>query len=238
MALCRNVLVSRTPVLSCCLFMLVIVLPWAAVLLDAADCLAEIRYVKPRSEAVVRTGQGNEYKIVGVVKEGVTVELLGQNDDYSQVRLENGTEGWILRRYLSAEPPLGIVVENLRREKEVLQQQEAEASKKFEETSVLLSAAKTELDALIAERDRIVADYQQLQRDTADVMKIRNDMRQTAEENQQLVEKLVALEGENGQLKKDRTINWFLAGGGVLLLGILLGKMPAPSRRRKSSLLS
>ncbi|SHO49576.1 SH3 domain protein [Desulfopila aestuarii DSM 18488] len=208
------------------------------VLFCADNTMAVTRYVKPSGEAVVRTGQGNQYKIVGVVKEGNSVEMVEENEDYALVRLSNGVEGWMLRRFLKNEPPLDALVDQLRKEKEVLQQKETEATLKIEEMTTMLETARTDLDMLVAERDKVVTDFQTLQRDTADVMKIRNDMQKTAEENRQLVEKIVVLEAENNQMKKDRTVNWFLAGGGVLVFGIALGKMPSPSRRRKSSLLS
>jgi len=216
----------------------IFILPLLLVLFCANTTLAVMRYVKPRGEALVRTGQGNQYKVLAVVKEGTPVEMMEENDDYALVRLDNGVEGWILRRYLKAEPPLDALVDQLRKDKEALQEKEIESSKKIEEMTTMLDTARTDLDMLVAERDKVVADYQTLQRDTADVMKIRNDMQKTAEENRQLVEKIVVLETENNQMKKDRTVNWFLAGGGVLLFGIVLGKMPSPSRRRKSSLLS
>jgi len=220
------------------LSLLLLVLPVMLVLFPVADSGAETRYVKPENEALVRRGQGTEFKIVGVVKEGTTVEVIEENKDYSLVRLDNGVEGWILRRYLSVEPPLDTLVEKLRREREELQSKESESSGKLEELSAMLATTQTDLEQLRAERDRVLAEYEQLQRDTADVVKIRNEMLSTAEENKQLTAKMAVLEKENSELKKDRTINWFLAGGGVLFFGILIGKMPSPSRRRKSSLLS
>jgi len=208
------------------------------VLLAGGEVQAEIRYVKPSDEAVVRTGQGTQYKIVSVVKEGDKVELLEEDDGYALVKLENGAQGWIVRRYLHRDPPLDMVVAQLREEKDELLKKDQESSRTIEEISTLLSTTRTDLDMLVAERDKIAADYQKLQRDTADVIKIKNDMQKTAEENRKLAEKITVLETENTSMKKDRTINWFLAGGGVLFFGILLGKMPGPSRRRKPSLLS
>lgn len=209
-----------------------------ALLLTAAHGYAATRYVKPQGEAAVRRGQGNEYKILAMVKEGASVELLEENEGYSFVRLANGIEGWILKRFLSVEPPPVALVDALRKENEELKQKEISSAQKIEELSTALSKARTDLDAIVAERDQIRLDFQTLQRDTADVVKIKNDLEQTAQENSQLVEKLTMLEGENGSLKKDRSINWFLAGGGILLAGILLGRMPGPTRKRRSSLLS
>lgn len=209
-----------------------------ALLLAATHGYAATRYVKPQGEAAVRRGQGNEYKIVAMVKEGASVELLEENEGYSFVRLANGIEGWMLKRFLSVEPPPTELAAALRKENEELKQQEISSAKKIEELSTALSRARTDLDALVVERDQIRLDFQTLQSDTADVIKIKNDLEKTAQENSQLVEKLTVLEEENSSLKKDRSINWFLAGGGILLAGILLGRMPGPTRKRRSSLLS
>lgn len=214
------------------------ILSFNAVLFNAIEGFGATRYVKPRGEALVRRGQGNEYKVISVVKEGDAVELIEEDESYSLIKLSNGIEGWILKRFLSAEPPLTNIVANLSKEKEELQQREIEATQKVEEISAMLSRTKTDLDTLVEERDKILADFQKLQRDTSDVVKIKNNLDQTTEENQKLVERLTVSEQENSALKKDKTINWFLAGVGAILVGILLGRMPSPSRKRKSSLLS
>jgi len=49
---------------------------------------------------------------------------------------------------------------------------------------------------------------------------------------------LVLLEQENDTLRKDYVFKWFLAGGGVLLLGMLIGRISGGSRRKRQSLLS
>ncbi len=212
-------------------------LPLFAVLVSADIAKAETRYVKPSAEVVVRTGQGNDYKIVGMVKDGDSVELVKEDESYSMVRLVNGKEGWMLKRFLSEEPPLQDIVAALKAKSEELNRKEVEAVQKNEEISALLSQTKTEFDAIVAQRDQVLRDYEVLQRDTADVVKIKNDLQKTAEENQLLAEKIEIVEKENSSLKKDRAVNWFLAGAGVLCLGVVVGRLPSPTRRRKPSLL-
>jgi SH3 domain protein len=212
-------------------------LPLFALFLSVSTALAETRYVKPSAEVVVRTGQGNDYKIVGMVKDGDSVVLLQEDESYSMVRLGNGKEGWMLKRFLSEEPPLIDIVASLRAESEELSRKEVDAAQKNKEMSALLSQTKIEFDTIVAERDQVLRDYQTLQRDTADVVKIKNDLQKTAEENQLLAQKLETIEQENNQLKKDRAVNWFLAGAGVLCVGVAVGRLPSPSRRRKPSLL-
>lgn len=69
------------------------------------------------------------------------------------------------------------------------------------------------------------------------MVQIKKDLDSTVGENSALLEKLALVEEQYNALKKDNTMFWFLAGAGVLIVGLIFGKLPTPSRRRKSSLL-
>jgi SH3 domain protein len=219
------------------LLALAVVLPLGAIFLPAIAVVAESRYVKPSAEVVVRTGEGTEYKIIGMVKDGDAVELLREGTAHALVRLADGKEGWMLKRFLSVQPPLSVTVASLRAENETMKQKEIELTRNYDEVSTALNNAQTELQAILAERDRLKADYQVLREDTADVVKIKEDMLKATEENELLVEQMAALEEENSKLNKDKSINWFLAGGGVLLVGMSIGRLTGKSRKRKPSLI-
>lgn len=199
---------------------------------------AETRYVKPSAEVVVRRGQGNDYKIVSMVTDGTSVELLEENESYSLVKLPNGKEGWMLKRFLSADPPLEEIVEMLRAEKEEMKIKEVETEQKLQELVDSLTRTQAELKESIGLRDKITKDLDDLRRDTADVVGIKNNLIKIEEENKILAQQLAVAEKENSNLKNDRAVNWFLAGAGVLFAGVIVGRMPKPTRRRKSSLLS
>lgn len=218
-------------------FLLALLLPFITGLFSGASVFARTLYVKPSSEVVVRTGQGNDYKIVAMVKDGASVEFIEEGDDYTKIRLANGKEGWLLKRFLSNEPPLGEIVASLRAEKKEMKQRQTELVRKLEEVTSTLSRTEAERDSVLTERDQIRTSFRTLQQDTSDVVKIKNDRLKTAKENELLLQKLAAVEQENKSLQKDDAIKWFLAGGGVLLLGMLLGMMFGKSRKKKSTLL-
>ena len=223
--------------LSVFLLALTLFLPFSTILFSGTPVLAKTSYVKPSSEVVVRKGQGIKYKIVAVVKDGVSVEFLEEGDSYAKVRLANGKEGWMLKRFLSDEPPLEQVVASLRTEKEKMKQKEIEVVQKLKEVSSTLARTEIEFEAILAERDQIRTDYQNLQQDTANVVQTKNDLLKTVKENELLVQKLASVEQENNSLKKDNAIKWFLSGGGVLLVGMFIGMRSSKSRRRTTSLL-
>lgn len=51
------------------------------------------------TSANIRSGAGNEFSIITIVKQGDELILLGEYRDWYHVRLENGQEGWINNRF-------------------------------------------------------------------------------------------------------------------------------------------
>lgn len=214
------------------LFALTLWLTFTAVLFSGSSLLAETRYVKPSSEVVVRRGQGNDYKIIAMVKDGMSVEFLEEGDSYAKVRLANGKEGWMLKRFLSTDPPLEEIVTLLRSEKEEIEQKANEVAQQLEDISSTLAQTETELITALTEKNQIMTNYQVLQRDTADVIQIKTDLLQTTKDNESLMRELSSLKQENNNLKKNTAIKWFLAGGGVLFIGILRENAQPVSKKK------
>ena len=209
---------------------------------------AETLYVKPSSEITMRRGQGTDFKIISVIKDGTPVELLSSADDWAQIRLESGKEGWVLKRFLSAEPPLGEQVQLLQRDKEVLSQttqslkQRADAlvSEK-DEIEARLSDEKEQverqLNECVVELTTINDQFLRLQEDTADVIQTKNDLEQAEAQLADLDTQLNQLKEDNKRLRKTETLKWFLAGGGVFFGGWLIGMISRRSRKKRWSLL-
>ncbi len=218
------------------------------VLLTAVSGWAENLYVKPSSEITMRRGKGTDFKIIAVLKDGTPVEMLAEVDDWAQVRLESGREGWVLRRYLSDSPPLGQQVELLQREKEVLTETTQTLKNRVDQLTAekdeiegRLSDEKAEvereLNQCIVERTTINEDYLTLQDDTADVIQTKTDLEAARTRVEDLERQMGSLKKENERLGKTETLKWFLAGGGVLFLGWIIGMISRKSRKKRSSLL-
>ncbi len=214
-----------------------ILLAMLLVVLLAQGASAASWYVKPSAEVPLRRGQGKEYRIVAVLQDGTPVELLETEEPWARVRLASGKEGWILKRYLSSEPPLGQQIVALREEKKNLEQECARTRQELQELTDANAQTEKELTACLIERDRIKADFQALQQDTADVVRTKKKLTDSLLLLKNLEAKLSSVQAENSTLKKNARLKWFLAGGGVLVLGWLLGLITGRSRKRRSSLL-
>ena len=217
-------------------------------LLTAVSGWAENLYVKPSSEITMRRGKGTDFKIIAVLKDGTPVEMLAEADDWAQVRLESGREGWVLRRFLSDTLPLGQQVESLQREKQVLtettqslksrvDQLTAEKDEIERRLSDEKAEVEQELNQCVVERTTVNEDYLTLQEDTADVIQTKTDLESARTRVEELERQVGTLQKENDRLGKTETLKWFLAGGGVLFVGWLIGMISRKSRKKRSSLL-
>ncbi|MCK9175697.1 MAG: TIGR04211 family SH3 domain-containing protein [Desulforhopalus sp.] len=196
----------------------------------------QMMYVKPDQKLAIRRGTGVEYKIIQMVEIDSEVELLEQARGYAKIRLQDGKEGWILRRFLKAKEPAELLFEKVQIENKQLRKEQNAAVKKAAEAVASLEETQKQFTRVLQERNNLLEKYQQLQADTRDVVNLRKEQQATARENDDLQGKLIAAQDESVLLKKGTQLQWYLAGAGVLLLGIVLGKIPPPYRKRRSYL--
>ncbi len=80
---------------------------WVGVALGLATAApaADRAWVSGEVTLNLRTGAGTQYRIVGVLRTGDAVEVLSRGEKWTQVRAENGKQGWIRAGYLEAVAP-------------------------------------------------------------------------------------------------------------------------------------
>ena len=209
---------------------------WAILMLLAFELGAQgqARYVTDRTIVELRRGPSTEYLILRNLEAGERVEVLEQNDaGYSRVRVaDQGTEGWILTRFLTAEPiareRLAVTERNLSTARERVTGLEAQTA----ELSRDLAATKTELEQARTSHGTVSRELADIRTASANVVEIRD-------RNTSLQQRVIALErqveeltADNERLARRSNQNWFVVGAAVLLAGIVLG-LVAPSLRRK-----
>ena len=196
---------------------------------------AQTRYVSDRTIVELRRGPSTEYLILRNLEAGERVEVLEQDEaaGYSRVRVaDQGTEGWILTRYLSTEPiareRLVVTERSLAAARERVTALEAQTA----ELSRDLAATRTDLEQSRTSHAAVSRELADIRAASANVVAIRD-------QNSSLQQRLEQREREVGQLTTENTRliarnnqNWFVVGAAVLLAGIVIG-LVAPSLRRK-----
>ena len=197
---------------------------------------AETMYVSDDIKITLRTGQGIDHKILAMIKIGQEVEVLQPDDDWTQIQLPSGMEGWVLTRFLTYDKPCRLEFGILKKKYETLSTQSAFLLKEnriYKEESKRL---RTELSGSKEMLAAISKSYDTLKKESADFLELNSKHEVTSSELSDQTKKAEKLEEELSKLLSHRNIIWFLSGAGVLVLGMLIG-YNARRQRRKSSLL-
>jgi SH3 domain protein len=125
---------------------------------------AEPAWVSGEVRLNLRSGAGNQYRILGVLKTGDSLQVLQRAEKWTKVRTAAGEEGWIPAGYLNPKPPPAIRLEQLEAEttslRSLLENAEAETSslrQRSEELSANDSEQKSEIERLTKENYRLHA---------------------------------------------------------------------------------
>lgn len=187
----------------------------SAFLIVSQCALAQTQYVSENLSTYLRKGAGDQFKIVGTIKSGEAVTILEQKEKYTHIRDSRNREGWILTNELSTTPSSKEQVPTLQKQ----------------------------IDELTLKLNHINNDWQQrtneMQRRTQQAEKQSSEL---LELNSQLNRQVDILKNKNKDLeamldseKRGIIIRWFIYGGSVLAVGLILGliiPVLIPRRRR------
>jgi SH3 domain protein len=202
-----------------------------AMILFPGAALAAKAYVSDPKETSLRSGPGQNYKVLAAIPSGSSLEVL-KPAEWIQVRFVGPggeiKEGWVQNSAVAAYPPESTFIKEL-------QSENAQINEK------LASLEKEKVD--LAQREKDLAEklkksetaYESLKSGAANFVRMKEECDAvksalvSAEENTQ------ALIQENEDLKFSARIRWFIAGAIVLLFGWFLGWLTARSQRKRRS---
>ncbi len=212
-----------------CLILTMLILP---ILAQAQNT----QYVTDELIITMRTGQGSQYQILKTLPSGTRLEVLEASETgYTRVRLADGLEGWVLTRYLSEEP---VAKEKLAAAENKLQRL-LEQNNALKEELATLKKSNTEVEAernaLLSQTESANTELERLKQVAAQPILLDNQNRELKQQNVSLEKELQRTQQENQVLKDRSQRDWFIAGAGVLLGGILLGLILPKLRWRKKS---
>ncbi len=200
----------------------------------SAVAFAESRYVTDVLKLTLRSGPSMEHRILAVVESGQEVELLEPGETWSQVRLANGKEGYVLTRYLLSDPTHGIRLEQLQIKHKALMQQTAtmlEENNRFRDENKKLKSALQGNEKMLK---KLSNDYKKLKADSAEFLNLKAKYKKASLQLTEQTKRADALDEELGGIELNQYIKWFLAGSGVLLVGFIVGYSAKRGRRRPS----
>ena len=176
---------------------------WGLVLLFclfSASVYGETMYVSDILKLTLRTGPSIENKIISVIESGQMMEVIKFGDEWSQVQLPNGKEGWVLSRYLTTNETHNIKLERLEAKHKNLMIQAAEL---LEENNRLKAENKrfsTESKANQKQLVKTQADYEALKTEAAEFLTLKTNYNLAASQLTEQTSKDKQLEEELSSL--------------------------------------
>jgi len=202
----------------------------------------ETRFVSDVLYISLRANPGPDASLITTLKTDTPLEVLEDNGKFLRVRTPDGTEGYVLSRYVTSALPKTRQIEQLRRERDALEEKvarlererqagEASEAKPVAELEAKVASLENQLEEAKSQLAAVRERYQTLQKEAADVVSVVNDRDRLQLRNEQLNDEIDTLRGQNSDLLRTGMIQWFLAGGGVFLVGWLVGKVSRRKRR-------
>ena len=191
----------------------------------ASAAVAAPAWVSDEFEITLRSGPSTGNAIQLMVSSGMQLEVLERDADsgYSRVRTPGGTEGWVLTRYLMNE-------RSAREQLQTLTSDLTNANSRGTSLGSQLTAIKGEYDSANSRIETLQREKAAAEKELADIRRTAANVLGINEKNKSLMDQLATaqiradtLEQENRQLSSQTTRYWFMSGGLVLLVGVILG---------------
>ncbi|MDD2465024.1 MAG: TIGR04211 family SH3 domain-containing protein [Desulfobulbus sp.] len=222
------VLINKRRLLQAAILTLLLIAP----AVQAADIL----YIKPSLEVLMRKGRADNARIIATVPMGTAVVLVQGGKDWSRIRLQDGTQGWVRSRFLGSSPviPMANIRPGMGADGQVLDPT-ARSTNLGEDNQRL----RKDLAACTTDRSTLADKYQTLVGDPDSALHTKTELGGAKRQIEDLQQQLTEAQIECTVLRKNQSIKWFFTGSMVLLLGWLIGRISRNSKKRQtSSLLS
>jgi SH3 domain protein len=212
---------------------------------------ADTRYVVDELVITLRQGKSTQHKILKSLKTGTPIEVLEEDDKtYLKVRTTDGIEGYVLRQYISTNPPKTQRIEELEmlsssQQKKIgtleaaksnlamqIKTIQGDYNQKFSEISAKSADLEQRLEQALINERTTAEKYDTLTTQAENVITIVEERDQLLQKNKRLETDITALLEKKDKLADSRMIKWFLAGAGVFFFGWIIGKVSRKKRSR------
>lgn len=208
----------------------------------SATANAQERYISDVLHVPLRSGMGNQFRIVHQgIRSGTQVELLEQGEtadgeSWSLVRTPNGTEGWMRTQFLLEEPTAALRLERAEQRASNAATQAQTLRENLQESRQAISQLEGDLEQVREDYATLQEEHEEIQAISADALGLHEQHQELSESYQMLQTRHEVIQAENERLRLEQRYRDWLFGGGILVAGIILSLiLQALGRRRRQS---
>jgi SH3 domain protein len=194
-------------------------------------------YISDELTVPLRRGPSNSHKILHAgLPSGTALEVLGEDSaaGFTQVRTPNGTEGWVPTQFLSNEPIARDRLAAANRRVASLEQQLKTLRDTYQETRGARTQSEGRVTDLSKQTEKLQAELAEVRRISATSIANYEENKQLKTSNEALQKQVADLSTRVRELEHNVVLKWLLAGGALVLLGLILGAW-IKSRPKRSS---
>lgn len=164
-----------------------------------AGALAQTAYVTDSLRLGIHRAADTSDRAFRMLDSGQELEIVNRTRNYAEVRLPDGTSGYVKVAYLVDEKPAKLIVNEIRAENEGLQQKLAELNAAFSQPAATIESLRQQ----VSEYESAI----EAARGETSELRARNE----------------SLENRQAQYKYSLPVSWVGAALGVVLLGGFIG---------------
>ncbi len=201
--------------------------------------LAETRYVTDVLFVPMRSGAGNQFRIIhSAIKTGtkMTVLDLPADSEWAHVRTPSGLEGWIPTQYLIESPTARMQLNDAQHQMNVAK---ARADELAEQLKSLRGDHKTlseQSQAAAQSRDQLAEELRNLKTLSADAVNLSQRYKELLAQYDLIQTDYDTVRAENDRLRGEQTVNQWLFGAGLVVLGMfLMLVLPALKSKKRNT---
>lgn len=203
-----------------------------SVIFLTANAAAERRYVSEDFEITMRTGPGTDRKIISLIPSGHEVDVVTTGEEWSEVVLPNGKQGWVLSRYLTEQLPTAMKLERLQQRYDKIAAENKELSAQVTKLGTDNSRLTNELDQTQSDLSQLSNAHETLKSESAEFLKLKSKYETAVKEMKEASAKAEKAESALNQLAGNEFNKGLLYGGGLLIFGFIVGYILKRPKRR------
>ncbi len=207
-------------------------------LVTLSSAQADTVYVTDNLNLSLRSEENNTSKVIKLLATGTPLTILEENKStgFVRVRLHDGTEGYMPVRNTMKEPPsrsqLDVATKNLT----AMQSENATLKAELNTIKESITPGSTLEQSLARERDLLSRELSELKKTAASTVELKSQRDELQERVVNVERELQQFKLENQALQDTANQDWFLYGGILALIGVILGFiLPKLSWRRSRS---
>lgn len=206
-------------------------------LLSCNIAFAQSVYVSDSMKFTLRSGESNSHKIIKMLPSGTKLTLLSTNKatGYSKVKTAAGVVGFLPTRFTQDNPISSWYLKKANQQLELLQAENKQTKASLEQLQQTNTSTTSSNSTLTKERDQLSSDLNTLRQTASNAIQLKRQRNELQERVVNVERELQQLKREKQALEDSTSQDWFLYGGILSFLGIFFGLMiPKISWQRKS----